>query len=481
MSGCWDGVFLVPRVIISRTCTPSVIPLASTTRCRSAVTPSRSMPGSMPAVASPANSRSRWRSRKANRPWCSRIPLPDPVPHEEAGVEHADLRLVAGHELAVDVDQHARVAGIGVGGVGVGAHAGSLLGSVVLGSLGLPRDQGLLDPGHLDVELDLHPVAPGGLAGGGGRRDPPPRPRRTCAWPPGCPPRCPRPPAWPESGRGPRTPRRASRCRSSRPAASSRITKAICPLTTSWASSLRRAVGTVSSATRAWTAGVIVSASEPITNVPSTMPHTWSSPWVKRWPSISKVSCSSRIRETTGAQRAGNFPGFMAPTQVFSAVAHPTQLARHHRADHAADEPRRGTAAVELPVTGHLGHQHALGHPGQPPVLVVAVPDRPVAVGEDHRRGEVLALRRRGPPADPGHPGAGQPGAAEHGQGAGRRPRPTAHCAHGTSTLRGPEDSRTGLPVGPLEPLTRWTKSQLGLVVLDHRCGDSAHRPARSG
>ena len=39
--------------------------------------------------------------------------LPDPVADEEPAVEHGDLRVVAGEELAVDVDLDRRVALVG--------------------------------------------------------------------------------------------------------------------------------------------------------------------------------------------------------------------------------------------------------------------------------------------------------------------------------------------------------------------------------
>ena len=80
LEGCWDGVFLSPRVTMSLACTSSCMSLCLTVAYRASATSSRLMPMSRSMAAAPANNRSRCLSRKANRPWWRRSPSHMPSP-----------------------------------------------------------------------------------------------------------------------------------------------------------------------------------------------------------------------------------------------------------------------------------------------------------------------------------------------------------------------------------------------------------------
>ena len=119
--GSWFGVRLTPRVTISRMCAPS----------GHAVLRQRVEDGLRQLGARHADvERDRGRAFvqavevrvEADQAALHQAqPFPDAVAEDEAAVEDRDARLVARHELAVDVDQHAVVARVGE--VALGAFA----------------------------------------------------------------------------------------------------------------------------------------------------------------------------------------------------------------------------------------------------------------------------------------------------------------------------------------------------------------------
>ena len=120
--GSWFGVRLTPRVTIRRMCAPSVVmPFFASVSSMACVTSAR-------RHADVERDRGRAfvqavevRVEADQAALHQAQPLPDAVAEDEAAVEDRHARLVARHELAVDVDQHAVVARVGE--VALGAFA----------------------------------------------------------------------------------------------------------------------------------------------------------------------------------------------------------------------------------------------------------------------------------------------------------------------------------------------------------------------
>jgi hypothetical protein len=108
--GSCDGVRLVPRVTISRTCTPSHMAFASSVRRRTSIKRFASEPMSRSIAFAPSYKPVQVRVEEQEDAVLQADPLPDAVADEEAAVEHRDGGLGAGLEFAVDVDQDRLVA-----------------------------------------------------------------------------------------------------------------------------------------------------------------------------------------------------------------------------------------------------------------------------------------------------------------------------------------------------------------------------------